>query len=186
MMEYIATLGKRHDRMKGYSVDLFVSFVKKHLKNKIIVASYDRDDAYQHGLAPEIIALAESTESEIQFCGTGKYNYQREYEKLLLEKKEDPSFVTKKNIMEMMDTTIWTYLEGFWNGPERVNSETTDSIFSARMMMLSSFIPDVHEKLWLPCMSETVRSVTSISGHEDCLVLADVENLFYLKKSLGK
>ena len=39
---------------------------------------------------------------------------EKERQKVLSRGVDDPDFVTKKNIMEMMDTTIWTYLSSFW------------------------------------------------------------------------
>ena len=38
-------------------------------------------------------------------------------------------------------------------GNEKVNSDVSDSIFSARRLMISSFVPEIDDKIWAPSNS---------------------------------
>ena len=128
----------------------------------------------------------ESVSFEFTFAGSGAYDLEKERQKVLSSGGDDPDFVTKKNIMEMMDTTIWTYLSSFWTDPAKVNSNETDSIFSARKLMRTSFVPEIESDLWVPFMNRTVDNVKHIDNFQEAIILCDPESMFYLKQKLEK
>lgn len=183
-MQYIATLGEHHKTIEKYSTEVFVDYVNSFKEKNAIVASYSRDDVFKHGLGSEIVSLSKSGKKNLTFCGPDRYALNKVYDEILQQRKEDADFVTKKNILEMMDTTIWSYLKAYWTSPEKVNSDVSDSIFSARRLMISSFVPELDDKIWAPTIRLITDSIRKQENYRDSLVLVDVQDKFYIKKKL--
>jgi len=183
-MQYIATLGDHHRNIEKYSTEVFVNYVNSFPEKNAIVASYSSDDVFKHGLGTEILALSKAGRKNIIFCGPDRFALNRMYDEILQQRKEDADFVTKKNILEMMDTTIWSYLKAYWTSPEKVNSDVSDSIFSARRLMISSFVPELDDKIWAPSIKLITDNIKKQDNHRDSLILVDVQDKFYIKKKL--
>lgn len=186
-MTFVICLGSRHDRIANYSIEKFADYVAEMPENRIIVAAYSEEDVIRHRIAPEIdYLISQKTGKKLLYAGSGAYDLEKERQKVLSRGGDDPDFVTKKNIMEMMDTTIWTYLSSFWTDPAKVNSNETDSIFSARKLMRTSFVPEIESDLWVPFMNRTVDNVKHIDNFQEAIILCDPESMFYLKQKLVK
>ena len=186
-MTFVICLGSRHDRIANYSIERFADYVAEMPENRIIVAAYSEDDVIRHGIAPEIdYLISRKTGKKLFYAGAGAFELEKERQKVLSRGGDDPDFVTKKNIMEMMDTTIWTYLSSFWTDPAKVNSNETDSIFSARQLMRTSFVPEIETDLWAPFMNRTADNVRRIDRFREAIILCDPESMFYLKQKLEK
>ena len=183
-MRFIATIGKHHKDIGKYSEEVFVDYVNSFPELNAIVASYSRDDVFKHGLGTEILALSKSGKKNLTFCGPDMTAMNKSYEDILQQRKEDPDFVTRKNILEMMDTTIWAYLSAYWTSPEKVNSDVSDSIFSARRLMISSFIPEVDDKIWAPSIKHITENIKKQKDYRNSIILVDVQNKFYIEKKL--
>ena len=181
-MRYIATIGKHHNDIKKYSEEVFVDYVNSFPERNAIVASYSSDDVFKHGLGTEILALSKSGAKNLIFCGPDMTALNKTYEDILQQRKEDPDFVTRKNILEMMDTTIWAYLSAYWTSPEKVNSDVSDSIFSARRLMISSFVPEIDDKIWAPSIQQITENIKKQKDYRKSIILVDVQNKFYLEK----
>ena len=108
------------------------------------------------------------------------------YDDILQQRKEDPDFVTRKNILEMMDTTIWAYLRSYWTSPEKVNSDVSDSIFSARRLMISSFVPEIDDKIWIPSINLVTDRIKKQADYRSAIILVDIQNKFYIQKKLDE
>lgn len=182
-MRFIATMGERHSQVPSYSYEKFADYVTSFKNNRIIVSSYSPEDL-KAGLGREISTLLNKGDFEVDYCGCGTITLKKQQEEVIAKKSDDPDFVTKKNILEMIDTTVWTYLQSFWTSPEIVNSETTDSIFKTKRLMQTSFVSELESEIWLPAMTKTIQEIKNIPDYREKLILADVESIFFLKKAL--
>ena len=185
-MRYIATIGKHHKDIEKYSEGVFVEYVNSFPEEHAIVASYSNDDVFKHGLGSEILALSKSGRKRITFCGPDMTALNQDYDDILQQRKEDPDFVTRKNILEMMDTTIWAYLRSYWTSPEKVNSDVSDSIFSARRLMISSFVPEIDDKIWIPSINLVTDRIKKQADYRSAIILVDIQNKFYIQKKLDE
>jgi|GEM_PF-5255481 hypothetical protein len=181
-MRFIATIGKHHRDIEKYSEKVLVDYVNSFPERNAIVASYSRDDVFTHGLGTEILALSRSGKKNLIFCGPDISAQNKIYEEILQQRKEDPDFVTRKNILEMMDTTIWAYLSAYWTSPEKVNSDISDSIFSARRLMISSFVPEVDDKIWEPNIHLITENIKKQKDYTKSIILVDVQYKFFIEK----
>jgi hypothetical protein len=183
-MRFIATIGKHHKDIEKYSEEVFVDYVNSFPEQNAIVASYSSDDVFKHGLGTEIMALSRSGKKNLLFCGPEISVLNMTYEDILQNRRDDPDFVTRKNILEMMDTTIWAYLSAYWTSPQKVNSDISDSIFSARRLMISSFVPEVDDKIWVPSIHLITENIRKQDDYRNSIILVDVQYKFYIQKKL--
>lgn len=182
-MMFAATMGERHQQIPSYTYEKFAEYASSFGIDKIIVSSYSAEDV-KNGLGKEISALLEKKKFDVSYCGCDFSETKKKEGELIRSRSEDPDFVTNKNMLEMIDTTVWTYLQAYWTTPQSVNSETTDSIFQTKRLMQTSLIPELESEIWLPVMNKTVDEIRKISDYGERLILVDVESAFFLKKRL--
>ncbi len=182
-MIFVATMGAKHNQIPCYSYEKFAEYVSSFDNRNVIVSSYSPEDL-KNGLGEEVTTLLSKGNYNVEHCGCGTITLKKRLDEVIARKADDPDFVTKKNILEMIDTTVWTYLESYWTSPAMVNSETTDSIFKTKRLMQTSFVSELESDIWLPAMNRTVEEIKKIPDYKDRIILADVESLFFLKKVL--
>ena len=105
------------------------------LKPTDIVFTYlSREDFEDGRYGPEVSILLARPEfrEKIRFAGA-----RNEGGITASEVKTNAEAVVRKNIVDMIYSTIYAYLEGYWKDQETVNSEVTDALFRARRLLVS-------------------------------------------------
>ncbi|WP_337860007.1 hypothetical protein [Ferroplasma sp.] len=177
-MVIISTLRKMHENTIGYSYDEFIEYVKKLQVKNLLITYTSRKNFEEHKSGYQEITLLEQF-FNVEFP---EINYKK-YDKLLkgtLSEVHNAEEVTKKNIVDIIETVINSYLKGYWKDPETVNSEVTDSIFRVNNKFIQSVEPDYIEKYWLPLHTEIYNYIIEDKKDYDAII-SDVENTFFYK-----
>lgn len=177
-MIIISTLRKMHETTIGYGYEEFIEYVKGlNVKNILITYTSRKNFEDKKNEYKEITMLK-------QFFNTGfpDVNYERyvELAEGLLAETHNAEEVTKKNILDIIETVINSYLKGYWKGPDTVNSEVTDSIYRVNNKFIQSVNPEYIEKYWLPLHDEIYNYIIEHKKNYDAII-SDVESTFFYK-----
>lgn len=178
-MIIISTLGKMHENTIGYGYEDFVRYLKE-LKVEKIIITYTTQQNYKikKDEYKEIGFLEDSFEVFFPKIDYAKYNNLLTKYSLEIDNAEE---VTKKNIVDIIETVITSYLKGFWKSPETVNSEVTDSIFRIENKFIQSVNPQFIENYWLPLHLDVYNYIKNSKNNYNAII-SDVESTFFYKE----
>jgi len=178
-MIIISTLGKMHENTIGYNYEDFVRYLKE-LKVEKTIITYTNKQNYKikHNEYKEIEFLEDSFEVFFPEIDYEKYNNLLTKYSLETHNAEE---VTKKNIVDIIETVITSYLKGFWKSPETVNSEVTDNIFRIENKFIQSVNPQFIENYWLPLHRDVYNYIENSKNNYDAII-SDVESTFFYKE----
>ncbi len=179
-MNIISTIGKMHEDIIGYDYKIFAEYVKSFGINNIFI-TYVSENEYKKNMGnyKEIITLEK--DFNINFNGID-CNYYNEIKAKYEIKPLNAENITKKNILDIIDTVIDSYLKGYWKDPETVNSDVTDSVFKAKHKFLLSLNPDYEEKYWIPLHNEIYKNILSIKYNT--IIISDIGSSFFYKDKI--
>ena len=177
-MIIVSTLRKMHENTIGYQYEDFIRYVHKLNVDNLMVTYTSREDfekdKNQH---KEIAMLQESFNVYFPEIDYEKYMKLSRGKLFEIHNAEE---ITKKNIMDIIETVVNSYLKGYWKDPETVNSEVTDSIFRVNNKFIQAVNPDYIEKYWLPLHTDIYNYIEEHKNMYDA-VISDVESTFFYK-----
>ena len=178
-MIIISTIGKLHEKTVGYSYEDFIRYVTQIGVNNLII-TYTSEQNYRENRDKyrEIQLLEE--DFKIYFPEIDYKNYAALSEKYNA-KARNAEDITKKNISDIIETVIDSYLTGYWKNPETVNSEITDSIFKVKNQFLISINHDYMEKYWEPLHIAIYNYIKNRENRYDAII-SDVESAFFYRE----
>ncbi|MEM0139484.1 MAG: hypothetical protein QXZ44_02590 [Ferroplasma sp.] len=179
-MNVVSTLGKMHEDVIGYGYEDFINYVTTFSFNSIFIA-YVSEDIYNKDPDnyKELQLLDKKYEllfPAIDFKG---------YDKLLGENKlkvSTPEDVTKKNISDIIETVIYSYLRGYWKDCKTVNSSITDSIYRIRNQFLMQINPNYISNYWEPLHNSIFDCIKKIDNN--ALIISKVEDSFFYRDKI--
>ena len=179
-MNIISTIGKMHGDIIGYNYKVFSEYVKSFGINNVFI-TYTSENEYRKNTDnyKEIMLLEENF--NLYFNGID-CNYYNEIKNKYEIKPLNAENVTKRNILDIMNTVIDSYLKGYWKDPETVNSDVTDSVFRAKHKFLLSLNPDYEEKYWLPSHNKAYENILGIKNN--MIIISDIESSFFYRDKI--
>ena len=180
-MIIISTIGKLHEKTVGYSYREFIRYVKENNSNSLII-TYTSEKNYHENIEKyrEIELLEENFNVNFPDIDYQKYTVLCERYTFKADNAED---ITKKNITDIIETVIDSYLTGYWKNPETVNSEITDSIFKVKNKFLESINHDYIEKYWIPLHTEVYNYIEERNNSFDT-VITDIQSAFFYREKI--
>ncbi|MCL4453502.1 MAG: hypothetical protein M1317_05305 [Candidatus Thermoplasmatota archaeon] len=178
-MNIISTIGKLHGKTVGYSYEDFIRYITESNARNLIV-TYTSEENFTDNREDYIEIQMLQEKFNVHFP---KIDYQKYYElseKYAL-KAQNAEDITKKNITDIIETVIDSYLTGYWKNPETVNSEITDSIFKVKNKFIESVNHDYIEKYWNPLHMEIYKYIEREKNSFDA-VITDVESAFFYRE----
>ncbi len=155
-------------------------------KGRIIVTMdrslSEKDDDYAMSLRE--LLDAPPLRDRIEFACVDESGFTKKKDGLLSKYSSSAESVVKKNIMEMIGTTIQSYLEGYWKDSETVNSEVTDSLFRAKHKLISTMFWEMERDTWNAMMEEITTRVQELHPGEGDTIIVDVERKYWLHDKL--
>ncbi len=95
----------------------------------------------------------------------------------------DAETITKKNLLDMLDSITKSYLESFWKDESAINSELTDNVFRAKHKFILSLNPEYEEKYWIPLHEEIYNNMKKYN--KKFIIVSDVESSFFYREKIN-
>ncbi|AAT43861.1 hypothetical protein [Picrophilus oshimae] len=166
-MIVVSTIGKMHESIPGYDYKELVNYIKTFNKREVLV-SYLKDDPGKYDDFTEISYL-KNAGFDLYFIGEELYRP--------VTVINSPESLVRSNLIDMINTMVYSYLKGYWKDAETVNSEFTDRIFSAKHKFIMSVEPDIELKYWVPMHKKIMEK----AENKDAILLSDVESAYFYR-----
>ncbi|WP_237265202.1 hypothetical protein [Thermoplasma sp. Kam2015] len=180
-MFFVATIGKAHEKIEGYSYNAMLRYILSMNPSRIYVTYLTHYD-YDHGLYGEEIKKLMSEDllaDKVSFRGVDEKKYRDLYQKYVEENRSSPEFVIKFNVLDIMNTTLNSYLEGYWKDPGTVNSEVTDSLFRAKHKLTYAMFPDLEVLTWENKHREIMENIEMTGVTPNTMILCPAESRYW-------
>lgn len=185
-MNIISFIGESHGSVGGYSTEKLLNRIKAGNPRRVIVTMdpdfKGRNDSYREVL--NTILADSGISSSIQYANADETKFQELREEYFEKQTGNADALVKKNIMEMIETTIKSYLEGYWKDYDSVNSEVTDSLYRAMHKLISTMFWEVERDTWNAMLEEMTNKVEELNPGQGDVILVDVEKRYWLADKL--
>ena len=180
-MEIVACIGKSHEKVIGYSRQDLANAITGLKPTDIVFTYLSREDFEDGRYGPEVSILLARPEfrEKIRFVGAGN-----DGGITASEEKSNAEAVVRKNIVDMIYSTIYAYLEGYWKDKETVNSEVTDALFRARRLLVSQIEGVEGDKKWESVHEKILSNIGRMKLGSNPVLVAPVESAFWFKDNL--
>jgi len=180
-MEIVAYIGKSHEKVIGYSRQDLANAIYGLKPTDVVFTYLSRKDFEDGKYGPEVSILLARPDlhEKIRFAGVGNDSGSS-----LQEERESAETVVRKNIVDMIYSTIYAYLEGYWKDRETVNSEVTDALFRARRLLVSQIEGVEGDKKWESTHEKILHNIRRMKLGPTPVLVVPVESAFWFKDNL--
>jgi len=180
-MEIISFIGKSHDNVIGYSRQDLARFIIGMKPTDVVFTYVSREDFENSRYGQEVSTLLadHALKGRIRFAGVVS-----DSEKAAGLENQTAEAVVRKNIVDMIYSTIYAYLEGYWKDYQTVNSEVTDALFRARRLLVSQIAGAGGDEKWEKDHESILQNVKRMQLGQNPVIVVPVESAFWFKDNL--
>jgi hypothetical protein len=169
--------------IKGYSEKDIVGYIYSSKPSRILCTlgteNGDMNPAVQGILNdPEI-------KTKLTFVGVDNSKYSGIEAEYMKKNNDKIDFQVKRNVLEMIDTSIRSFLEGYWNGPDTVNSDLTDTMYKAKHRLRATILYDLEEAAWEKRNESILNNIRSASPGRNDVLLCTLEERYWFNEKLS-
>lgn len=180
-MEIVSTIGQSHNSISGYNYEKFLSYVKSLNPTKLIITCVSNDDAESTAQNGEIKTIMDdpSLSDKVILAGVDDKPYESYRRKYFEERADSAEVSVKKNVLDLINSTVYSYLEGYWKDAETVNSDVTDSLFRAKHRLISAMFWDLEKYVWEDMNAKILENVERYAYDDGAVILSPVEKRYW-------
>ncbi|MEM0156316.1 MAG: hypothetical protein QW597_06950 [Thermoplasmataceae archaeon] len=180
-MKIVSYIGKSHDKVIGYSRSDLAKTIAAMKPTDIIFTYLSKEDFEnrKYGCEVSVLLSEDDMKSKIRLAGID-HEFSSTTEKVKLTAED----VVRKNIVDMIYSTIYAYLEGYWKDYDTVNSEVTDALFRARRLFVSQSGGNQEDAKWEEYHEKILSNVNRMSLGDNPVLVVPVESAFWFKDNL--
>lgn len=186
-MELVSFIGESHDRVNNYHLKDLVGILEARKPRRIIVTmdrNFSDSEAYSRSMK-ELLESSIITEKGV-FTDVDESRYLELRNGFLSRFTRSAEDTVRRNLLEMIDATVQSYLEGYWKDFDTVNSEVTDSLFRAKHRMVSAMFWEMEKQTWNAMLQEITDKINALAPASGDVILVDVEKKYWLLDNLEK
>lgn len=180
-VKFVSTIGESHTKIEGYSYEAFVNHVRSFSPSNVIVSYISAEEHKQGKYGKEIEVLLEDQElsDRVVFAGVDNNPYESFREQYFKDRSSSAEVLVKRNVLELIDSTVYSYLENYWKNADTVNSEITDSLFRAKHKIIASMFWDMEKYTWEERHKEILGNIRNCSTQNGSVIVTDVESRYW-------
>lgn len=180
-MKIVSYIGKSHDRVIGYSRSDLAKIIAAMKPTDVIFTYLSREDFEnrKYGCEVSVLLSEDDMKSRIRMAGLNE-----ESAPVTDMAKQTAEDVVRKNIVDMIYSTIYAYLEGYWKDYDTVNSEITDALFRARRLFVSQSGGNQEDAKWEEHHQKILSNINRMSLGDNPVLVVPVESAFWFKDNL--
>jgi hypothetical protein len=173
-MQVLASSSSLRTDVKGYNVPAIVS--RLSLMSPDIIFLTEKDD-----MAGELgTAMRNHLNSKIIDCSQDPAQFVKFREEFFKKSINTPEAAVKKNMIDLIDDTIYSYLSNYWRDWDTVNSEVTDSLFRAKHKLVESVFYELEHGFWHAQNKLIIDRILSGQPTGKSIIVSSVERRYWL------
>lgn len=186
-MEVISSVFSLGVPVRGYNEDVLKELLREqHPEVVYLTEITEADFNNKNDLLNSYVALNKDIDSMLVPVGVDSREFDDFKKKYVEEKLSTPELSIKRNMLDLIDNTIYNYLAQYWKGPETVNSEVTDSLFRAKHKLFSSVFYDLELETWEKRNQKIFEAIKESSPTDNSVILSSVESRYWFKDRLSE
>lgn len=185
-LKFVSTIGESHSKIEGYGYEAFIRYIRSLSPSNVIISYVSAEDAKKGNFGKEVKSILEDKElcDRLVFAGVDDTPYESFKEQYFKDRISSAEVLVKKNVLEIIDSTIYSYLESYWKNADTVNSEMTDSLFRAKHKLIASMFWDMEKYTWEEKHKEIFRNILSYSSVNGSIIVTDAESRYWYLDSI--
>jgi hypothetical protein len=184
-MEVLSSVASLGISVRGYDEEVLTGIIRQLKPDKIFLTEISEAEYPKISASGFYHLLRKSTDSEIMPSGVSSEPFEKFRDEYVTEKLNTPELTIKKNMLGLIDDTIYNYLAQYWKGPDTINSEVTDSLFRAKHKLFSSVFFELENSTWDEQHRAIMEVIKKGNPTDASLVLSDVESRYWYKDHLN-
>ncbi len=185
-MEVISSVFSLGVTIRGYNEDVLKELLREQHPEAVYITELSVDE---FSGSNELYQSYQTFIGELGFkmipVGVNSAEFEEFRKRYIEENLSTPELSIKRNMLELIDDTIYNYLAQYWKGPETVNSEVTDSLFRAKHKLFSSVFYDLEAETWEKRNGQILQAIKETSPTDNSVILSPVESRYWFKDHLG-
>ncbi|MCL5783550.1 MAG: hypothetical protein M1476_06545 [Candidatus Thermoplasmatota archaeon] len=181
-MEVLSSVSGLGTSIQGYNDDVLIEIIRECAPDKVFLAEVTKEDFVKEFKVSEFFGKFQAVvKVPLIPVGLDMTVYEEFKQKFSAENVNTPELAIKKNMLDLIDNTIFNYLAHYWKGPETVNSEVTDSLFRAKHKLFSSVFYDLEKGFWEDRHSKIIENIRKMVPGNSSVIISGVESRYWFK-----
>lgn len=182
IMEVLSSVSGLGTSIQGYNDDVLIEIIRECAPDKVFLAEVTKEDFVKEFKVSEFFGKFQAVvKVPLIPVGLDMTVYEEFKQKFSAENVNTPELAIKKNMLDLIDNTIFNYLAHYWKGPETVNSEVTDSLFRAKHKLFSSVFYDLEKGFWEDRHSKIIENIRKMVPGNSSVIISGVESRYWFK-----
>ncbi|MEM0156964.1 MAG: hypothetical protein QXN26_02730 [Thermoplasmataceae archaeon] len=173
-MQVLASSSSLRTDVNGYNVSAIVERLKQIAPDIIFLT--EKDD-----MAGELGAMIRNhLKVKVIDCSQDPAQFLKFRDDFFRKSITTPEAAVKKNMIELIDDTVYSYLSNYWKDWDTVNSEVTDSLFRAKHKLVESVFYELEQGFWHAQNRIIADMITAGHPTERSIIISGVERRYWL------
>ncbi len=184
-MEVLSSVASLGISVRGYDEKVVSELVRQLNPDKIFITEISDTEYNNFPESAFYNSLGKSTDATIIPSGVDGKPFDKFREEYIETNLSSPELTIKKNMLDLINDTIYNYLTQYWKGPETVNSEVTDSLYRAKHKLFSSVFFELENGTWDELHKSVIEEIKKGKPTERSLIITAVESRYWFKDHLN-
>ncbi len=184
-MEVLSSVASLGIPVRGYDEEVLAGLIGQLKPDKIFITEISEteyrklpDSAFYHSIGKRSGAV-------VIPAGADNERFEKFKKEYTAENLSSPELTIKKNMLDLIDDTIFNYLAQYWKGPDTINSEVTDSLFRAKHKLFSSVFFELENGSWDERYRSVLDEIKKGNPTDRSVILSAVESRYWFKDHLN-
>lgn len=184
-MEVLSSVASLGISVRGYDEEVLSELIREFKPDKIFIT--ELSEAQYKNLANSTFyhSVGKLTGAAVVPSGVDIGPFEKFKEEYTQANLNSPELNIKKNMLELINDTIYNYLAQYWKGPDTINSEVTDSLFRAKHKLFSSVFFELENGSWDELHRAVLEKIKKGGPTNGSLILSTVESRYWFKDHLN-
>ncbi len=173
-MQVLASSSSLRTDVNGYNASAIVERFRQTAPD-IIFLTEKEDVAGELGAT-----IRKNLKVKVMDCSQDSEQFLKFWDDFFRRSISTPEAAVKKNMIELIDDTVYSYLSNYWKDWDTVNSEVTDSLFRAKHKLVESVFYDLEQGFWHAQNKLIADKISSGHPTEKSVIISGVERRYWL------
>lgn len=185
LMEVLSSVASLGVSVGGYDEEVLSELIRQFKPDKIFLTEISEAEYKKLPASAFYHSLGNAMEAPVIPAGVNSKPFEKFREEYITANLSTPELTIKKNMLDLIDDTIFNYLAQYWKGHETINSEVTDSLFRAKHKLFSSVFFELENGTWDEEHRSIIEVIRKGKPTDRSVIISDVESRFWFKDHLN-
>jgi hypothetical protein len=184
-MEVLSSVASLGISVRGYDEGVLLELIRQLNPDRIFITEISEAEYKNFTESDFYSSLGKATGASIIPSGVDGKQFDKFREEYIEANLNSPELSIKKNMLDLINDTIYNYLTQYWKGPETINSEVTDSLYRAKHKLFSSVFFELENGSWDEMHRTILDEIKKGKPTDRSVIISTVESRYWFKDHLN-